>query len=678
MLQFFRKYQKYFFFCITIVIVMTFLFFGTYQAIAPGFYQKGEEKSYLSQMADFINTEQWMISRKFFASNFLNDGVISKDFLETGMADLLFRIENDRLEKAFSLNQEKEKNYKTYKHPYIPNLSADMLWSLFAPELPVRLKAFQENPKDFKLRKDLFLAQKEFPPAFLSQVVRYQEKDSSPHLADPRLQKEDIALFGYQNMEDWFGSEFVKTIAEQIIQCAQLARKLGYKISKEELLSELVSRSQEVYQGVEGKLDLPISDGYGLFQLYLVQTGLTEEKALKIWEDVSLFRRLLHSVGTAALIDPVPLSDFYAFAYENATIELYQMPKEFRFRSLEELKQFEVYLAAVVDTVQGLALPLEYAPLTTIEERAPELLAKRYRVAMASVTKSALQSKVSIKETLNWELNPSNWTLLSKRFPELAQKKGDPFDLLEGLDPKVRKLVDIYAREQIVEEHPEWIEETLSDAKLETKELLISLGIDLPFEGITDVLALSQALDQNEELRCFTQDNVHFYRFLVEEKDSNKHIITFKVAQEKGLLKHLLEKNDIEARIAEITKACPDIYQEAPHTYRFVPYMLAYQQKESTTPLVAQFHLEKREKTITRSETSFIDINEVFASEKGALSSIKVDPVEGAFFYRLIDHKNDTTLPLDKMMQSQDLLSKEARCLYFEQILRKCKVEASD
>ena len=54
MLNFFRKYQKIFFLFTTVIIVVSFLFFGTYQAIAPSFHSRGEEKvSYENQMAHF-------------------------------------------------------------------------------------------------------------------------------------------------------------------------------------------------------------------------------------------------------------------------------------------------------------------------------------------------------------------------------------------------------------------------------------------------------------------------------------------------------------------------------------------------------------------------------------------------------------------------------------------------
>ncbi len=680
MLQFFRKYQKYFFIVITTAVVFSFVFFGTYQTIAPVFGKK-ESKSYPSQMASFLDTEQWMISRRFFAANFLNDGVISKEFLETGMADLVVRESGDRLMGPLDTQLEKEKKYSSYEHPNIPSLSADKIWSVFAPELPAKLKAFQSSRGRFKERVELFLAQRNFPPAFLTQIIRYQEQNNSPSLHDLRLEREDIALFGYHSLQEWFGTDFVEVVASHIIDLAQMARKLGYKVSKEELLSELVARSQDFYDGLKDKIELPVHNGYGLFQLYLRNVGLTEEEVVKMWGDVTLFRRLMHAVGDAALVDPLPLKEFYAYAHENANIELYQLPKEFRLRSVDDLKQCEAYLAAVGTPCDPLGLPADYAPLATIEQKAPELVGRRYRLSFATTTAKALQSKVSIKETLQWECDPANWNLLQKQFPEL-NKEGAPFDLLEGLDPRGRQLVDTFARKKLVEAHPEWINEVLSAAPLEEKALFLNPTIKkVPFEGINDLAQLTDALEGNDELIGYTQDHDHYFRFKIEERGAELEVLSYKEARKEGFLAQIAERLDLTARLSAITEATPKAYKEKPYLYRFVPFLEQSVSQAKGGALLKQFLPEKKEKSVTRSETgskthsetrfetNFLNFDEIIHLEKGALSKINVDPTEGPYIYRVLSHRSDPSFPLEKIKTSQELLSREARYVYFAQIL---------
>ena len=309
MLQFLRKHQKFFFIIVTFAVVMSFVFFGTYQAFAPSFRAKSDEEvSYATQMVRFLDTEQWMISQRIFTENFLNDGVISKEFLETGMAEMVALAYPERFQKDFTERREREKNYIPYKHPYIPSLSAMSLWAIFSPDIPKKLKYVQEGKGGFKERTELLLAQKQCPPTFLSQIIRYQEQKNSNFPSDPRLVRDDITVFSYQSLSDWYGEAFMEALANIIIHTADIARKRGFKVSKEELLADLVGRSQELYNGLKQKMELPVEDGYGLFQLYLRQTGLREQTALKIWEDVTLFRRLMHAVGDGALVDSLALS----------------------------------------------------------------------------------------------------------------------------------------------------------------------------------------------------------------------------------------------------------------------------------------------------------------------------------------------------------------------------------
>ena len=72
---------------------------------------------------------------------------------------------------------------------------------------------------------------------------------------------------------------------------------------------------------------------------------------------------------------------------------------------------------------------------------------------------------------------------------------------------------------------------------------------------------------------------------------------------------------------------------------------------------------------IARSEPSFIALDGVLALEKGAYSNLCVDPAEGVYFYRFLEKRTDKTLPLEKLMESQEWLSQEARCSYFKTLI---------
>jgi GcvH upstream region-like protein len=671
MLQFFRKYQKIFFLVVTFVIVTTFLFFGTYQAMAPSF-RKGEGESYTAQVVRFLETENWMISRRNPLANFLNDGVISKEFLETGMGELVAQKYPERFQEDFTACHVKEKTYISYVHPTIPSLSAEMIWSMFAPDMSAKLKTLQEGNGSFKDRCALLLAQKQFPPTFLSQVLHYQEQNILKANQDPRLAKDDMTLFGYQTLSDWFGSKYMTTLAELLIETAQVARKLGYKVSKEEVLADLLCRSNDTFQEIKGKIPLPVQNGHGLMQLYVGQMGMTEETVLKIWEDVTLFRRLMHEVGDAALVDTLPMSQFFAFAYENATIELFQSPSHCRLKSLEEMQQLEAYIAAVSNKSSPLDIPQEYASVDVVASRAPDLVGRRYTISFVHTSKKALQAKVSIKETLDWECDPSNWSDLKRQFPELAQKTGTPFEILEKMDPKGKKLVDAYARKQIVDSHPEWVQEALSGGQIKEKELFLSRSpSQKTFEGITNPVQLADELMLRTELVGYTQDQNNYYSFYLKDHDKNEEILTFKEALKSGVLPALVSKLEAKKLVQEVVDACPSSYKEMAFAYRFAPFIAAQWNNISLGKLGRQFAPEKKEKTITRCEKGFIPLDDIFTLQMGSYSDVKVDAVEGAYFYRFVDKREDKTVPVEKLIQMQSILSKEARCKFFDTCLKK-------
>lgn len=663
MLHFFRRYQKIFFLFTTVIIVTSFAFFGTYQAFSPSKLSqqlkgggkdrvvfraldgKAIKQSYLDEMIHFLAREDWMQFSRIFDSNYLNDGIISKDFLEDGLFPYLIGHFGNHYQQELQERLEKERNYTPYKHPYLSSLTALNVWSLFAPDIPEKLSIMQkaEDPLvSFQDRVDLFLNEKRFPPAFLTQVIRYQENDTPRAPKDPRLMKDVISLFGYHDHIDWFGEQFVNSIAQVVINTAALARQKGYSVSREEALTDLLFKSQKTYEALSSYPDLPFENGNDLFQLYLRYKGLDEATAAQLWEEILLFRRMMQEVGSAALVDRLSLEQFYCFANEKAVVDLYQMTPELRFKTDEEAKLFEAYLDAVA-LRKGEEIPLDYASIEIIENKAPELVGKRYHLYIASLDSESLQGRVSMKETWDWEME--NWESLLKVFPDLAHREGTPFERMESVEKRGK--IDAYARSKIVEMHPEWALEAVKIADMRENELFLSHRTQEPLPGITDCVAFLQLLDQETEIVGYTQDQKHYYRILVDERPQEKEVLTFKEAKKNGLLKPVDRK---------------------PST-TFSHFLEKYRLNPPANDLAQQWRIEKSEKEISRSKKSFISLDEVLACGKGNFSSVRVDEKEGTFCYQVKDVLVDTTVPMQKWIQAQTLLSKEMRAQFFETIL---------
>ncbi len=697
MLNFFRKYQKIFFLMITLMTICSFIFFGTYQAFAPtrsasdevAFHTldgKAVRRSSLSQLSYFLSQEPLppLPSMRGTLGNFLNDGVLTKDFFEGGLAQALFQFYSVPIGNELQDKLPREKSYVPYTHPYAKFLSASTVWGLFAPGIKESLSQLQtcENTaalEAFQTRIDLYLAERHFPAPVLAQVLRYQEREYPNLPADPRLQREELSLFGYHTAQDWFGSQFVECAAQFILNTAAYAKMQGYSVTQEEALADLLIKSVKNFQAMKDLPGMPMKSGYELFQHYQKVHQVDEVTLVKMWQQIMLFRRLFQDVGGAALVDAQGMQQFFSQAKEYAAIELFQMPSEYRFQNAQELKMFEKYLAAVAsERSSSLELPEEWDSIERIEACAPELVGKRYRLNVATVTKKSLQAKVTVKETWDWEVNEDNWKILQTQFPELAEKEtSDEASrslVLEAMDAKRRGLVDTFARSTIVNAHPEWITKTLDEVEMvEKKVFLRSRHTASPFDGIKDLSSLISLLDKEDRLSLYTQDQETYYRIHVQERAPQKEILSFAEAKKENVL-------DVSTfDCASVVKA---IYQDALEQGMVKKEVPEDQLADYVAPYRFAFHLRhkhdqasrwkpmKKEETLTRSASSFIPFDEVVNLEPSTDSKVCVAPKEGAYFYRFIDKKIDTTLPVDKVWKAQEVLSTKARAHFMHTLLK--------
>lgn len=655
MLHFLRKHQKIFFVFITVMIIFSFTFFGTSQAFTQkqtvkdelAFKTRGGKRigtHFLSQFCQFLKYEG--AGADFGSSNFLNDFVITGEILDGGLAAMIFEQDPEAFKVDLEKKLAREKLYKGYVHPYASQLNADTIWSLFAPELHDQLAALKKvddasDVDGFKTRVALFMAEKRFPPQMLANMLRYQERDLGRVPADSRLMRGDVALFGYHSLEDWFGPLFVERSAKLIIEGAELAKARGHVVKAQEVTSELLYRSQKAYEGMKEQMKLPVSNGAELMQLYLRQSGLEEAQLVKIYEKVILFRRLLQEVASGVLVDTLPLENFYNVVGERVTVAVEQMPQELRFKTKDELKEFEIYLAALGgDREHPLALPTQIKP-------ANELVGKRYSLYVAEAKRSDLVSRVSVQESWAWE--EEHLEMLKEKFSQLKN------DHLADLDLKQRAPIDAFARAQIAKMHPEWIDEKVKSAPMNEKELFISSASSRSLlKGISDNVAFKQALDSKDELVGYTQDDEHYYRILVQER-ADDEVLSFVAAKKEGVIDELSKKfevdiDDVIGAIARIENVSKD---------DALAYRFSYQMRQEGDSL-EQFKRVSRDLTLTRIEQSFIPYDEIEEQGVGAADG------EGAYRYHVVERQVDRSLPLEKIVQAQQMLSKEAKQVFMK------------
>jgi len=555
MLQFFRKYQQFFFWIITVIIVFSFSFFGTFKAVNSGTVKdpvafeavdgSSVTQSQFEGLVHFISTDMddLFTLGSAWAGNFLNDGVIRKDFLETGLASQLAKAYFDSLKEDLRSRYDKEKHYRPYVHPQARFLSMESAWKYFSPDLKDSYDDFMAlnsgmTAEALDARIRLYLAEKKFPSTTLRQVLRYQESQYEWINPDPYLSREDLSLFRYHTLEDWFGHRFVQLMAQFIINAAKIAERQGYVVTYEEAMAELMVHADVAFTKGQRFFGMHVPSSGAYMDELLRRLGIDRMQAAKMWRQVLLFRRLFHDVGESVCVDRLAYEKFVEYANATVTVDEYQLPPALRLSDYGALQKFQVYLQAVSrQPAADLSLPVDFKDVAEVKDSYPELVQKRYHLTFVEADKSQLQAKVGVKATWEWQLQDDNWKELQHRFPDLgAVQETTPegrLAALDRLDSRTRYRIDAFARAAIVDAHPEWLEEALYNGEWCTTVVAIrEKGGQLPFKGVEDRKRLMQQLDVASGNVQLSEDSVHYYRIEVLGRTDQEEVLTFAEAND--------------------------------------------------------------------------------------------------------------------------------------------------
>ncbi len=582
MLQLFRKYQRALYILITIVIVISFSFFGTYGTLSDGSFREQiafkavdgtvVTRHELDEMVAFISTDSGdkVIFGGMWGPNFLNDGVIARNFIDTGLGVLLAEQYLNEIKPDLQARHDKERRYQLYTHPKAPFITTEAAWNYVNPNMTsfynlLRNTNDPSSAEALRARMALFLMEKQFPAPLLKQVLRYQESQHSWLTPDPNLNYLDLSLFGYHTAEDWFGPRFVRLVAQFIINSAIIAEQRGYEVSKAEALADLTHNAEMSYRQNQNSPHLNVRNSHEYYQEQLRRLGMDQNIAAKNWQKVLLFRRLFQDLGSAQFVDPFSFRAFNQFALTAVEGESYRLPKEFQFNTYRGLQKFEIYLEAIAkrDDLAKLTLPTQFFSLEEISKKSPSLVQKKYVLQIAEASKKAIEAGISLKQTWAWENSSDGWQKLRAQFPDLQLKENttpsERFTALEALDEKTRQKVDAFARASLIEAHPEWIVEALNKAEPAQKSIALTEAKgDTPFAGFSSGKKLIKILDTapklNEEatteaaksaasaLALFTGDKETYYRIGIVEKSPKAQILTFAEADKSGALDQLLDQ----------------------------------------------------------------------------------------------------------------------------------------
>jgi len=589
MLEILRKYQKYIFFVVAAMVISSVIFFGTFNTF--GNIEKREDQT-IGKAIDGSDLKLFRVAAlsRFLSSdlddvaahgrhgsiNLLNDGVIRRDLLATGIADILIRgnypLFKDQLEQKF----QRVKSYRSYEHPEAPFVSAKAIWERFAPDINRECTFLQSetasNEETFSHLVNLYQLQSALPAEWLRRVLAMYEQQYNWIRPDARLRQDDLALFGFHSLSDWFGKDFVDLMAQFIHNASIAAEQRGYKVSLDEAKGDLrrnYSESIEKLQAAKWPVELSYQD-----QLRLL--GVDEEEAASLWREVLLFRRYFQDLGEAAFLDRLPYTEFSALAEEKATVDLYQWPASLRMTTATDLYSFQTYVKAIAPAAKNELLPSVLYSVAEVAKNCPELVGVGYKANVYAVDKREASLRASLKEVWESEVEETTWKKLRGEFPFLqastAKTVDERFQALEKLDPQQRSKVDFFTRRLLVDKHPEWTREALEQAEGTERHLVLSNG-RVEMAHISDPERLgtlfSQILTTPEvalaALEHYETEEAVF-RFENIEKISEPKIKTYEEALRDGSLAKIvdrsLEKLKVKLPAEKASKELSEVKEE--------------------------------------------------------------------------------------------------------------------
>ncbi len=574
MFHFFRRYERAFFIVITAMIIISFSFFGTFNAFTSkpvtdsvAFYAVDGSKVYqseLNEMMTFLNSDlqDQLYSPYQVKGNGLNDGIISKDILESGIGKIIFPslIENDK--EFWQAKFEKEKRFEPYIHPDAQFVSTLHVWTYFAPDLKKQYEIFK-NQKEYasqeaiQARINLYLQERAFPSFYLKQLMGYLQNQYSWLSKDEDLDYKDLSLFGYHSVQDWFGKQFLEAVSAYIINTAKIAEQKGYVVTKEEALASLYSLAENGFEQNQKNPNFPIQNVSDYYKEQLLRLGMDQAHVVHVWKQIMLFHRYLKDNAESVLVDGLAWKDFIHYANEYAKIELFQLPKILNFQSPSAMEQFQIYLQAIRKDKENssLLMPKSILSPADVKKSYPELIQKEYTLRFAVVDKDMLKNRATMKDTWGWQLEENNFKKLQEHFSEIKNAKCTTTQArekcLDSLDLETRARIDQYSRLCIVNEHPEWISEELQEAPIKEEKVFVRKGCILEnLPGIHDMQKFLLALDSSQnELQKYTQDFRHYYKIEILDRSKPEEIVSFSKAFHDKTLTQLHDKLLQEAYI---------------------------------------------------------------------------------------------------------------------------------
>ena len=715
MMQFLRKHQKKLFIVIVIIMFASFAFFGG----SSGMPSREIENKKVGKTVDGKS----IYERDLRAlTQFLSMGsseMLRSDLIETGAFSLLAEKYFGEIQEEFQERLQKAQTATFYSHPQAPFINAVQVWNRFSPQLVHDLRDVQSGsltPKTFSTYSKLFLDQQAFPPELLRTILMYEQQNYSWITPDYSLgDTRHLSLFGYQTFEEWFGSRFSDILGKFILNTASLAEKKGYKVSHKEARTDFVMMCYDSVKMKSMRKEVSAQDATDFMRHSLQVAGVDESHAVELWRKVMLVHRFFQDMEQGVLLDAIPYEQFSTFADAKASVMVYQLPEYLRLKDFRSMLKVQYYLEAVSPKgKQSITdLPRQFYSVEEVEKKHPQLVISRYELEVAKVAQEDVTSRLSLRQTWDFELSDAGWSVLTAEFPVLNKSQSSTTEerekILDSCNADLRKKVDRLACQTMLKRHPEWVSEALQGQSREKVVVEIrSKGATAPFNDIEETAHLRQTLQKAEigETIYFVSpgEGAH-YQITVLQKPEKKEVMTLKQALDHDWLGTLLDEK-LESALADARKKESSIYKSADGSWRpfseVKDHVGAYVysdllsnlsktqltfdeyaakrfeavmehaktsiQKENETSkfltasgqaLADQWMLSKRHQEIKRSDTTTLPKSEMFTKVIGSWSSVSTPHGGDVAFFHLLKRDASDLKIQDQVSQGQKLIGRD-------------------
>ena len=473
MIKFLRKYQKFFFILITIVIVVTFSFFGTQSAMRS---EKRPKNKIITKLYDGSNLTLFDIERMSlflrsdvpfslqgnFLINLFNDNVFYNDFVQTKIAHLLVDKHFSLLQEDFEKKLEKVKKTRFYQHPLNANVSAINIWKKYKMEIFNLIEKVSKKEKvDKEFIFDLFelySQQLSFPPELMRRILYFQQTQMANVNPDPEIMNFNFSIFGFSNLEEWFGKNYIDLLSEYIYNMASYAKKIGYQVTYQEAFLNLLTNLEKNYAKTKEVLHFYPKGEKERFSYQLKMLGLSEKEAVQIWQNILIVKKYFTDVAKSTFSDIDSFEEISSFVHQKAKVKKFTAPNYLQLEKFSDLLELQMYLLAVYGkNIDESALlkketfastdSLTLLSINDIEKKYPQLVQADYKVKMAHIDLQEVSLNIKEVDLWDWQIANDNWKILASRFSSYIPSNTTPnkrFEILEKVPFNIREQIDVF------------------------------------------------------------------------------------------------------------------------------------------------------------------------------------------------------------------------------------------